>query len=328
MADEFWCVLAPPDANSLGLVYKSVQLAQERRLVPCAVVIGRHTEPVFGDLFSLGVRRIYAIDTDTDDVNAEYGCRKCLAELVRSRGPEAVLFEYSVFSGSVAPAMASELDKGITADCTRLRWDGDFGLLQIRPTFGGRKTAVNRSVSIPYIATVRKGVFALPGDVRRSDETGETLRITPPAERNCFRTLKVLESAVSDVGLSGAKIVLSGGLGLGSRDNFAKLHKLSRLTGAAVGASRAAVAAGYATYLHQVGQTGVSVNPDVYVAFGISGAVQHLSGIMGAVRIIAINTDPKAPIHSYSDYSVIADCGEVLDALIAGYSRDSGAGIL
>ena len=129
----------------------------------------------------------------------------------------------------------------------------------------------------------------------------------------------MLESTGSTSELTGAKIVLSGGIGLGSRENFEKLFTLARLTGAAVGASRAAVAAGYASYMHQVGQTGVSVNPELYIAFGISGAVQHLSGIMGANRIVAVNTDPKAPIHSYCDCSVIADCVEVLDSLILHY---------
>lgn len=103
---------------------------------------------------------------------------------------------------------------------------------------------------------------------------------------------------------------------MGSRENFKKLHTLADMLGAAVGASRAAVAAGYAGYAHQVGQTGVSVRPDIYIAFGISGAVQHLSGISGAKKIYAVNHDPKAPIHEYSDFSVIADCTLVLDKLI------------
>ena len=106
---------------------------------------------------------------------------------------------------------------------------------------------------------------------------------------------------------------------MGSKENYAKLYELAELLGAAVGASRAAVAAGYANYSHQVGLTGVSVSPKLYLAFGISGAVQHLSGIMNAEKIVAINNDPKANIHEYSDYSVICDCNEFIDKLIQHY---------
>ena len=230
-----------------------------------------------------------------------------------------MLFEYSVFTSSIAPAIAAALRRGITADCTELAWDDAYGLLQIRPTFGGRETAVNISKSAPYIATVRKGVFGCKKTaVRTSAKTFVRLTLDDAGEEP-FELLKVLESTGSTSELTGAKIVLSGGIGLGSRENFEKLFTLARLTGAAVGASRAAVAAGYASYMHQVGQTGVSVNPELYIAFGISGAVQHLSGIMGANRIVAVNTDPKAPIHSYCDCSVIADCVEVLDSLILHY---------
>lgn len=127
---------------------------------------------------------------------------------------------------------------------------------------------------------------------------------------------RIIEDAVFGTDLTGANIIVSGGLGMGSRENFKKLHTLADMLGAAVGASRAAVAAGYAGYAHQVGQTGVSVRPDIYIAFGISGAVQHLSGISGAKKIYAVNHDPKAPIHEYADFSVIADCTSVLDKLI------------
>ena len=205
---------------------------------------------------------------------------------------------------------------GITADCTSLEWSD-----RIRPSSDtpcirrpkdGRELLRRRAVH----SHGTKGRFRC-GSTGRQSTGGEIVYVgidTPPKPH--FSLLDIVESQDDEPGLSGADIILSGGLGLGSRENFDKLHTLAHLTNASVGASRAAVAAGYASYMHQVGQTGVSVSPRVYVAFGISGAVQHLSGIIGAEKIVAVNTDPKAPIHGYSDYSVIADCGDVLDSLI------------
>ncbi len=321
MNREFWTVLAPADANSLGLAGRAVELAGERGLCPCAVLVGTEPEAMLPKVFARGIEKAYLLELDAENINYERPCCRCLTALIRDKKPEAVLFEYSVFTSSIAPAIAAALRRGITADCTELMWDDTQGLLQIRPTFGGRETAVNVSKSVPYIATVRKGVFGCKKTaVRTSAKTVVRLTLDDAGEEP-FELLKVLESTGSTSELTGAKIVLSGGIGLGSRENFEKLFTLARLTGAAVGASRAAVAAGYASYMHQVGQTGVSVNPELYIAFGISGAVQHLSGIMGANRIVAVNTDPEAPIHSCCDCSVIADCVEVLDSLILHYTN-------
>lgn len=315
MTDELWVVFAPADDSSLSLAGKAVQLAGEKGLRPCAVIIGREPEKLTSQMFAHGIRKAYLMQADTDDINCEQSCCNRLASLIKSESPQAILFECSVFNANLAPSTAAVTKLGITADCTSLEWSDEYGLLQIRPAFGGRKMAVNCSVGAPYIATVRKGVFAAaaPG----GSTGGEIVYVgidTPPKPHFCL--LDIVESQDDEPGLSGADIILSGGLGLGSRENFDKLHTLAHLTNASVGASRAAVAAGYASYMHQVGQTGVSVSPRVYVAFGISGAVQHLSGIIGAEKIVAVNTDPKAPIHGYSDYSVIADCGDVLDSLI------------
>lgn len=319
MTGELWTVFAPADISSLGLAGKAVELAGEKGLLPCAVIIGSEPESQAPALFAQGIRKAYLIQTDTDDINSEQPCCSCLAELIKSVSPQAILFECSVFNASLAPSVAAMTNLGITADCTALEWNDEYGLLQIRPAFGGRKTAVNCSVGAPYMATVRKGVFTRQVSGAHSDGEIVRIEIEKPAKPT-FDLLEIIESSSGETGLSGAKLILSGGLGLGSRENFEKLHTLAHLTNASVGASRAAVAAGYSSYIHQVGQTGVSVSPRVYVAFGISGAVQHLSGITGAEKIVAVNTDPKAPIHKYSDYSVIADCGEVLDSLIRRFS--------
>ena len=320
MTDELWAVFAPADASSLGLAVRAVQLAGERCLKPCVVIIDRNPEALTPRLFAQGIEKAYLIEADTGDINCEQPCCDCLVNLINEVSPQAILFECSIFSSALAPSVAAAAKLGITADCTGLEWSDKHGLLQIRPAFGGRKMAVNCSVHAPYIATVRKGVFS-SGTVSGS-AAGKIVHISAgKTAKPHFNLLNVIESQNGEAGLNGADVILSGGLGLGSRENFEKLHTLARLTNASVGASRAAVAAGYASYMHQVGQTGASVSPRVYVAFGISGAVQHLSGIMGAEKIVAVNNDPKAPIHNYSDYSVIADCSQVLDGLIRLFEK-------
>lgn len=318
MKKELWALVSESDNTSLGFVQKAVSLALEKALVPAVLFVS----PEFGEkqqkaLESAGAEKIYRICADVQDINLYRPLIALISELITNIQPEAVLFEYSSFTGSVAPAIASGLNLGITADCTELEWHESDGLLQIRPTFGGRKIAVNRSVKSPYLATVRRGVF--PYNAAAKTTQAQLVFIdSPQAEKN-FDVLEIIREAGINITLSSADIIVSGGLGMGSKENYAKLYELAELLGAAVGASRAAVAAGYANYSHQVGLTGVSVSPKLYLAFGISGAVQHLSGIMNAGKIVAINNDPKANIHEYSDYSVICDCNELIDKLIQHY---------
>ena len=262
---EFWIVINKMTPSAHGLVEKCSELALQRGLIPKVLCF------------------------EDDRFENQTAVRDELVAGYIQSPPEAIVFERSSFFADVAPAFAALIGKGITADCTELEWSEEYGLLQIRPTYGGRKIAVNRSVSKPYIATVRQGVFGKRG-------------------------LAVEDTALET--LETARLVFSGGLGLRTKENFDKLALLAEKCGAKLGASRAAVAAGFADYNHQVGQTGVSVRPEIYVAFGISGAVQHLSGILGSEKIFAVNTDPKAPIIDYADYTLIADAGEVIDALL------------
>lgn len=301
---------------SLGFIQEAVRLAKEKQLIPTVVIAAEKlTEEERRLIESAGAEKIIQLSGNTDNINIEPGLVTAITELVSRDCTKAALFEYSALMSSVAPAAAARLGLGITADCTELRWDDNSGLLQIRPTFGGRKIAVNRSVKAPYIATVRRGVFPYSKQTGKAKEAVfEKTQV--PHDSDNFSILEVLEQSRANSDLSSAEFIVSGGLGMGSRENYSKLYRLAELCNASVGASRAAVAAGYASYSHQVGQTGLSVNPKIYIAFGISGAVQHLSGIMNAEKVIAVNLDPKAPIHQYSDYSIIADCNEVVDELI------------
>lgn len=322
MKREFWVVLRETDHISLGLLQKANALAQEHGLDLFAVLVKTSiSSEEARDLSAYGAIGIYQIHADPTDPSVEHSTAVTLMHLAKEKKPLVILFEYSVFSGSVAPQLAVLLECGITADCTDLLWDEKRGLLLIRPSFGGNRLAVNCSLQEPYLATVRRGVFPCLHAVYTPVDI-PIYSISLKDEKKQIRLVEALETSIG-VQLEDAKIVLSGGLGMGSRENFQMLFHLGKLLNVPVGASRAAVASGYASYRHQVGQTGVTISPEVYIAFGISGAVQHLSGILNAKKIIAVNLDPDAPIHRYSDYSVYTDCVAFIEELIKRMSRST-----
>ena len=308
-----------PDASMLGLTEKAAALGRERRLPVIAVCFWPELNGWdAAALAGCGAERIIHVALEPGDVNSEPTAVELLEELTQRFEPEGMLFLNSVFMGAVAPALAAGLGCGMTADCTGLCWSPEGTLLQTRPTFGGQKLATIENTCGIALATVRKGAF--PASGRCGIAVSATVERIDPANKRVWRLQKVLDRFGAGE-LADARLILAGGLGLGSKENFKKLELLAKAVGASVGASRAAVAAGFASYQHQVGQTGVSVQPELYCAFGISGAVQHLSGITGAKRIYAVNRDPNAPIHAYADYSLVADCGEVLDALCRRFCK-------
>lgn len=306
----------------LGLVHRASELCTENGIFLTAIIVSAQHPKNAGQLLYAGANSIARLSLSVLDINAEAAAAESIAQYIRELSPKFVLFESSSFFCCVAPMAAVKLNCGITADCTALSWVENGTLRQTRPAFGGRKLAHIENTRLPVLATVRKGVFkfSVPDD--------DALNIEMPLLPCCnvqkvWTCTQILENSVLGADLTGADIIVSGGLGMGSRRNFEKLYILAKFLGASVGASRAAVAAGFADYAHQVGQTGVSVHPDIYVAFGISGAVQHLSGISGAKKIYAVNLDTKAPIHEYADYSVIADCVSVIDILIEKASEQN-----
>ena len=316
MADTAWVIGSEVSPSFMGLCNNCSALAKEQGLQLYSIVVCEAlTDAETGMLKACGADRVMHVALSDADANNEPAAVACLEKLAAEEEPVFVLFESSAFFCSVAPMLAAKLDCGITADCTELSWSGERLLRLTRPAFGGKKLAHNENKNNPTLATVRKGVFKYSPDNAGPAEKAEELNVP---ELDAHWACKSLEQAIKNkTDLAGAKIIVSGGLGMGTKANYEKLYVLAEKLGACVGASRAAVAAGFAGYEHQVGQTGVSVRPEIYLAFGISGAVQHLAGISGAKYIYAVNSDPKAPIHEYSDYSVIADCVEVVDKLIA-----------
>lgn len=222
-----------------------------------------------------------------------------------------VLAPATVRMRNIMPMVAAELSAGLTADCIGIELDEEGQLLQTRPAFGNSTMAQIRTESPVQLATVRPGTFRF-----REIPAEDPVRISEIAPKDekvaCLEILPFSQGAP----LLQAQIVVAGGLGIGSKKGFSKLEQLAKKLGGAVAASRSAVDAGFAPYHCQVGITGVTVCPELYIAVGISGAVQHLSGMSGATKIIAINSDPKAPIFDYADYGIVGDWEATIDRLL------------
>jgi electron transfer flavoprotein alpha subunit len=248
-------------------------------------------------------------------------------DLVRERKPYIFLLGATPIGRDLAPRIASAVSAGLTADCTDLQI-GDFErkgqvyedlLYQIRPAFGGNiiATIVNPEMH-PQMATVREGVIKLgsPDPARR----GVVEQITPHFNsRDLDLVILNREVRLPSVDLKNARVIVSGGMGVGSKENFALIRELAEVLGGEVAASRAAVDAGFISAEHQVGQTGVTVRPRLYIACGISGAVQHRAGMDQANKIVAINTDPNAPIFQVAHYKIVGDLRTVIPQMIRAY---------
>lgn len=240
-----------------------------------------------------------------------------LADAVNKYRPSILLFGATATGRSLAPRLAARLRTGLTADCTGLDIDPDGNLLQTRPAFGGNIMAtIVCAAHRPQMATVRPGVLksAPPNNAR----TGEIIRLAVGPQVTSDRTMVLgfTPEEGETVKLEDASIVVSGGRGMGSAENFSLVTELASLMGGVVGASRAVIEEGWLPYPHQVGQTGRTVSPRLYIACGISGAVQHLAGMQGADIIVAINKNPDAPIFKIATYGLVGDCTQILKSLI------------
>jgi len=300
------------------LLGRGRELADKRGVELAAVLFGDQIEGMAADLIAHGADKVYMAQ---DPVLAHYRTgpyTDVLAGMINQRKPEIVLVSATPQGRDLAPRVAARISAGLTADCTGLDIDDEEGLLvQTRPAFGGNlmATIVCRQAR-PQMATVRPGVMkALSADASR---TGEVVTIPVHLDERSVVT-KIIEivqqESGAQVNLQDAEIIVSGGRGLGKPENFALIRDLADALGAAVGASRAAVDAGWIPAYHQVGQTGRTVQPKLYIACGISGAVQHLAGMGSSDVIVAINKDPSAPIFNIATYGIVGDLFEIVPAL-------------
>jgi electron transfer flavoprotein alpha subunit len=295
-AQEVWAVLLADDAGSLDT----------GRLIACGadvVLVAEHPK----------------LDTYRDDPYTDV-----VTHLVEAYGPAVIIIGATSSGKSLAPRLAARLRTGLASECVDLEWDREKGLVAVRPMYGGNVLAtVETPKARPQLATLRMKSAPRPepdtsrtGRVEKADLSG--LDIT-----DRVKLLEAVETGVGEVKLEEADIVVSGGRGVGKPENFALIKALADACRGAMGASRAAVDAGWVPYAHQVGQTGKTVSPKVYIACGISGAIQHLAGMKSSDIIVAINKNPDAPIFKVATYGIVGDLFEIVPLLTEEIKKET-----
>ena len=292
------CVLCPYGVDS-GLISKAVSLSGS---LPVRVLIPEADTDL---AVSAGAGIIHTLTDVPQDEN-------CLISWLKDKlilwECDIILAPADIRMRNLMPMLAWQLGAGLTADCTDLSLEGD-ALLQTRPAFGNNLIATIRTLSPIQMATIRPGIFPFV-EKQCSDPVITNETVNADTASVSFHPL------TGETPLSQASIIIAGGLGIGSKEGFQKLEQLAARLGGTVAASRSAVDAGFAPYRAQVGMTGVTVSPKLYIAVGISGAVQHLAGMSGSEKVIAINSDPKAPVFDYADYGIIGSWETVIDKLL------------
>jgi len=303
-----------------GVAYEL--LGEGRRLADAAgeelwaVLFGPGMDEAAESLIQRGADGVLYVDDERlADFNDE-PYAEALARLIRKRRPFIVLAGATALGRSFVPKVAAKIETGLTADCTGFEIDPAYGLLQTRPAYGGSIMATIITPNHrPQMATVRHKVMKpLPADASRK---GKVVKVGIDGDlKSHTRLLDFIEEVEATVNIAEADIIVSGGRGLGDPKNFALIEDLAMALGGAVGASRAAVDAGWIPYSHQVGQTGKTVCPKLYVAVGISGAVQHQVGMRSSDYIVAINKDPDAPIFKIATWGIVGDLFKIVPALV------------
>ncbi len=307
-------VIAPVVFELLG---KGRDLADQMETELSAILLGEGVEALASELIAFGADQVIMVDDPQLRNFRDSRHAKALTELSLEYKPAVILAGATVVGRSFIPRVAVQLHTGLTADCTGLEYDPETqNLLQTRPAFGGNIMAtIVTSNHRPQMATVRHKVMnALERDDSRSGTVIQKQINFDFEEEDCS-WLSFESEKSSLVNITEANIIVSGGRGLKEAKNFALLEELAEALGGAVGASRAAVDAEWIPYSHQVGQTGKTVKPTIYIACGISGAIQHLAGMSSADYVIAINKDPDAPIFKVADLGIVGDLFEVVPAL-------------
>ncbi|MDD3169663.1 MAG: electron transfer flavoprotein subunit alpha/FixB family protein [Eubacteriales bacterium] len=309
---------------TIELVGEGRKLADALGKKLAVVVPGADAEEEAGKLLHYNVDTVYYIKHPLLKDFSTEGYALSIAELILEKKPEVVLLGATSIGRDIAPRIAGKVGTGLTADCTKLEVDReDHKLLQTRPAFGGNLMATivcpkNR----PQMSTVRPGVME---KAAYSQEIhGELELFIPSLKEEEIRTalIQKVRSDKKKVNLIDAKVIISGGRGLKAPEGFALIRALAEKVNGEVGSSRACVDAGWIEHLHQVGQTGTTVRPDLYIACGISGAIQHLAGMSEAKYIVAINKDPNAPIFKVCDYGIVGDLNEVIPAMIESIDKN------
>ena len=327
---------------ALELIGEGYKLSRERGedAKVCAILVGNGVSGLADELYEYGADKVYLLEHPLLTRYTTDGYAKAITDAINEYKPEIVLFGATHIGRDLAPRIAARQNTGLTADCTRLdinvskymdyleenttaslngldRADESKGLKQTRPAFGGNLMATIVTPNTrPQMATVRPGVMAKRE--RKAGAKGELIKAdvdVKPEDIN-VEVVEVVKAAKEMVSLTDAKIICSGGRGLGGPEGFRLIEEFAEKVGV-VGASRAAVDAGWIDPSHQVGQTGTTVKPEIYFACGISGAIQHLAGMQTSKIIVAINKDPECPMMKLADYAIEGDLKKVIPEIMA-----------
>lgn len=320
---------------SLELLTKGRSLADTLGCKLEAIVIGHKLGSVENELSKYGVDIVHKADNETLEPYRTLPHAAIVCGIFKEEQPQIALLGATTIGRDLGPRVSSALHSGLTADCTSLEIGPHEDkkankvyenlLYQIRPAFGGNiiATIINPDCR-PQMATVREGVMKKEECSRKINTVVKTVDTKKYLHDTDF-AVRIIERHIEkrDINIKDAPIIIAGGYGVGSKEGFDMLHKFAKTIGAEVGASRAAVDAGFTEHARQIGQTGVTVRPKLYIACGISGQIQHTAGMEESAMIISINNDPEAPINKIADYAIVGDFMEVLPKMIKYYKENT-----
>lgn len=300
--------------SSLEALSEAKRKADELGAEAAAVMVGHNLEDMTEQIIPYGASKVYVLDNPLLSRYSPSGYAYALHSLFEEVKPEAVFFSATSMGRDLAPRLAAKLRVGLASDCTQVSLQ-DGKLEVVRPIFAGKAFATFRFSSTPQMVTLRPNVFPL---LEAADIQGEVIKkdVMVPEDQVKAQAIELVREEGAELDVTEAKIIISGGRGMKGPENFDLLRDLSSIIPhSAVGASRSAVDSDWIDHQHQVGQTGKTVSPNLYMAFGISGAIQHLAGMSSSKYIVAVNKDPEAPIFKVADFGVVGDLFQVIPHL-------------
>ncbi len=325
MAKGIWIII---EQSNLEIRKVSFELLSQARAIAgktaeplVAVILGKDITKLAKQAAAYGADKVILVDDDKLKNYTTGAYTSVLSKLIRKEEPQAVLLGNTAVGKDLAPRLAQRLGVGMASDCTGMEMDEENFLSFQRPIYGGKAFSVVACNARPVLATIRPNTFPVDeaDTLRKAEVVNETADINPEDLRAIIKEIAIATSERPE--LIEANIIISGGRGMKGSENYCILEECADVIGAAVGASRAAVDAGWIEQKFQVGQTGKTVSPTLYIACGISGAIQHLAGMGSSKVIVAINKDPEANIFNLADYGIVGDLFEIIPLLTEEFKK-------
>ncbi len=296
-------------------------LADSLEVELSSIALGSKIHDV-NSLFDHGADIVYKVDDDRIEHFLPDVYSNVITKLAKAYHPQIIIASATTYGRTIMPILSTKLNTGLTADCTKLEIENGT-LLQTRPAIGGNVMATIRTQTTPQMATVRPR-SKKPISYDKSQRKIVIPKIEDELFKSAYRWMKFEKDESIDSPIQESDIVVSGGRGMKDENHFEMLYELAKKFNGTVGASRTAVDMGWIPYSHQVGLSGKTVNPRLYMAFGISGAIQHIAGMSSSEVVVAVNTDPDAPIFNVADFGIIGDATEILPELLKALGDENG----